>query len=241
MRQMLQKTGAFLCGLMVMGLVAVGAVQAITFTTAQSRFDAGVDNQGWWSPTLNNVDDNDIYFTGINGVFSLRNFFTFDLTSLSGTATSATLKVTRAFDSGTNGASETLEFFDVSTDATTLNNNTGTSQTIFDDLGSGTSYGSFAVAGSGPTNEVLSFVLNAQALTDINNAAGGFFSIGGSLTDNDGNDSLFGGSGGSGPAQLDITTGPVNPPAIPEPSTMLLFGSGFAALAAWRHKARRTM
>ena len=27
--------------------------------------------------------------------------------------------------------------------------------------------------------------------------------------------------------------------AVPEPSTMLLFGSGLAALAAWRHKSTR--
>ena len=32
-----------------------------------------------------------------------------------------------------------------------------------------------------------------------------------------------------------------NPPTIPEPSTMLLFGSGIAGLAAWRYRKSKTV
>ncbi len=164
MRLLLRKTGVFLSGLMMMGLVTTGSAQAITFTTAQNQFDTGVDNRGWWSPVAINGDDNDNYATGSKA--QRRSFFTFDLSSLIGTATSATLKIIRAVEGSINEALETLEFFDVSTSAATLNNNVGTSQAIFDDLGTGASYGAFAVAGSGAPTEVLSFVLNAQALTE---------------------------------------------------------------------------
>ena len=81
-----------------------------------------------------------------------------------------------------------------------------------------------------------------RRLPNINNA-GGFFSIGGSLISNDGSDVLFffsnSTSNGIGPVELEITTGSVSPPAIPEPSTILSFGSGLAELAAWRYKTRR--
>lgn len=98
----------------------------------------------------------------------------FDLSGLSGGVTSVTLELQRY-----QSLAATYSLFDVSTDPVTLNNNTGTSATIFEDLGTGTSYGSFVVAGAGLPTDVLSFALNAAALADIAGAAGGFFSIGG--------------------------------------------------------------
>ena len=80
---------------------------------------------------------------------------------------------------------------------------------------------------------MLSFTLNAAAVADINAAAGGFFSIGGSLDPITGTPSqtLFGASGGQrGTQQLVITTG--GSQAVPEPSTMIVFGAGLASLAA---------
>jgi hypothetical protein len=54
----------------------------------------------------------------------------------------------------------------------------GTSQVIFDDLGSGTSFGSFPVP-TGGASDVLSFPLNSAGVAAYNAARGGFFSIGG--------------------------------------------------------------
>ena len=221
-------------------VVLVVPVHAITFTTGDSQFDAGVDNRGWWSDTIPNSDTNDNYFTGLGR----RSFFTFDLSSLSDSATSATLKIIRATSGSGNELEETLELFHVSTDAAVLNNNTGTSMAIFDDLGSGVSYGAFNLPGQGLATDVLMFGLNAAALSDINSAAGGFFSIGGTLVSDDGTDFLFSGSlSGSphfiGSAVLEIGTGPVNS-SIPEPSSMLLFSTGLAGLIGLRWKNRMT-
>src|SRR3989442_589784 len=126
----------------VLLILAVGPLEGATliFNTSDSQFDPGVDNQGWWSNSMPNIDFNANYFTGRSGVDELHSFFTFDLSSLSQTAVSATLEVVR-YTYMSPDPTETLGLFDVTTDAATLNNNTGTSATIFADLGSGTSYG----------------------------------------------------------------------------------------------------
>jgi hypothetical protein len=191
-----------LCALALAVPSASYAVTTQTFTTSQSEFDPGVRNQGWWSPANSNSDNNDNYFAGSTGGAPLRNFFSFDLSSACGAAR-VTLQLTR-FDQ-----SETLTYslFDVTTPAATLNANDGTSQTIFDDLGSGTSFGSFTVA-DGAETDVLSFPLNSAGVAAVNAARGGFFSIGGraSVEATLATHYIYGFSGGQfGTQQLTVT------------------------------------
>jgi len=222
-------------------LVAVTAqvhAAAITFSTSQSQFNAGINNQGWWSSTKTNSTGNDNYFVGRVFSDTLRNFFTFDLSSLGSldNVTSATLRLRRSEGNFGNESTETIDFFDVSTDAATLNNNVGTSAAIFNDLGTGTSFGSFTVAGSGAETEILSFTLNASAIGDINAAKGGFFSVGGDLTSQDGNDFLFGDSTGF-VQELVLNVGPAA--AVPEPSSLVLFSLGLVGLVIGTARRRR--
>jgi hypothetical protein len=89
--------------------------------------------------------------------------------------------------------------FDVTTNAAALNTSTNAQVMIdaFNDLGTGSSYGSFDVdvettGNPARLSEVLSFPLNAAALSDINASAGGYFSIGGKwLSISAGNDNSF--------------------------------------------------
>jgi len=120
--------------------------------------------------------------------------------------------------------SETFGLFDVSTDAVTLNNNVGTSLSIYDDLGSGVSYGEFEILSEGLSTDVLSFELNAAAIADINAGKGGWFSIGGALLSfgspvGSGTEGLFGSSEDGGVQRLVLEV-------IPEPGTLFLFGIG---------------
>jgi len=164
------------CAIALVVPAAAHAVTTQTFATSQSAFDPGVRNQGWWSPTFPNFAFNDNYVAGQPvdlGGSLYRNFFSFDLSSAC-PASSVTLQLTRFDQTGPL----TYSLFDVSTPAATLNANEGTSQAIFDDLGSGTSFGSFPVADGG-ADDVLSFPLNAAGVAAFNAARGGFFSVGG--------------------------------------------------------------
>src|SRR5262249_36075436 len=157
-----------------------------------------------------------------------NNFFTFHLGSLDLTGqriVSATLNLTR-FQGG-GDPTETLRLGAVSTPADVLNaKDNSPSPTIFNDLGNGTLYGTFVVTTSGDPAEVLSFPLDAAALSDILAHAGqpglaGDFSIGGSLDLTGKTDLQFlfaqSGLGSGGIQSLVIVTEP-----IPEPSTLAL-------------------
>jgi hypothetical protein len=170
------KLGLMLTALALAGPAAAQEVPTETFTTSQSEFTPGVKNQGWWSPRLANNDRNDSYLA--DGFAMTRNFFTFDLTSAC-VASSVTLELTRGLQVGDPQTRlATYSLFDVSTPAGTLNANVGTSQTIFEDLGTGASYGSFDIP-DGAETDVVSLPLNAAGVTAFNVARGGFFSIGG--------------------------------------------------------------
>ena len=220
----------FCAVVVVLLMVAVGPVDAATlfFNTSDSQFTPGVDNQGWWGNVATNNDPNDDYITGsfTSQANETRSFFTFDLSSLSQTALSATLEVVR-YRYSSPDPSETLGLFDVTTDAATLNNNTGPDAAIFADLGSGTTYGTFVIpAYSFSNTETLTFPLNAGAIANIN-ASTGFFSIGGallSLNPSNNYEFVFNTASGFGIQRLIVETAASS--AVPQPSTLLLLGVG---------------
>lgn len=96
----------------------------------------------------------------------------------------------------------------MSTEAQRLNRNNEVNAAVFEDLGTGTSYGTFEVSGSGEPSDILSLPLNEAALADINAAAGGFFSIGGRLLGAEVQQFLFGDSGEGGVQRLVVETVP---------------------------------
>lgn len=194
-------------------------LSTLVFNTSDNQFDAGVDNHGWWSDTAFNRDANDNYGVGINSSGQdHRNFFTFDLSSLdlsSEVVTSVTLEL-RAYSWTSPDTSETIEFFDVSTDAATLNSNWGTSATIYNDLGSGISYGAFTESPL-PSNAIRSFVLNAGANAGVTAAAGDFFSVGGALQTiggGRGSEGFLTNSGDLGIQRIVVETEAANQPPI---------------------------
>ncbi|BAY73659.1 hypothetical protein NIES25_00670 [Nostoc linckia NIES-25] len=185
--------------------------------TAQAAIlNLSASSQGWWSTTESNTNDNTNYITGDARGRSFRNFFTFDLGAI-GEVSSATLQVQR-FDGSENGI-KTLGLFDVSTPADILSQKVNSpNDTIYSDLGSGKNYGTFDVSSSGDSNEILNFVLNSDAIADINSRSGQFFSIGGALLGQFGiDDNLFSGSGDGSLATLVVDT---DSATVPEPYTV---------------------
>jgi hypothetical protein len=175
-------------------LVGVGALASgcTAFSTAQSPFSPDRLNQGWWSSEGEpHSSENDNYGVGQIGRapgLLVRNFFTFDLSGAC-EANVVVLRLTR-FD---QPEGVTYQLVDVTTPADELNGS-GPGVAIYDDLGTGTAYGSFDVF-PGSEDDVLSFRLNEAGVAAYNAARGGFFSIGGSLLNPIENNILFGASG----------------------------------------------
>lgn len=174
-------------------LLGLSDGSALALSNGQSQFEPGSNNQGFWSTTTGlNPPFNDNYFVGTlkesftNEYSSYNNFFTFDVSQVQGTVTSATLNLQRFIGGSSTGRpTQSYSLFDVSTDAATLNNTGNSNSTIFDDLGSGQQYGNFNVTVAGLESEILPFSLNTNAIADLNQAISldqQFFSIGGTLT-----------------------------------------------------------
>jgi hypothetical protein len=204
-------------------LPVVSALAApITLTTAQSRFDANVLNQGWWGTAgFSATDSNDNHYTGAIGSSTLRSFYSFDRGLAAGKVTAATFRVLRGVQSGTVD----LNLWDVTTSAADVNNNNGLNNAIFTDLGSGVSYGSF-VTSTGSSSDYLSFALNGQALANLN-ATKGFFTIGASVV---GNQHIFSFSGGD-TSFLDLQVS-----KVPEPASIALLLLGIAGVSVARRR-----
>jgi hypothetical protein len=160
-------------------LAACSASGCQVFTTAQSAFDPGVRNQGWWADGPANYTQNDAYTMGFSSHVTTRDFFTFDLSSAC-QATAVSLQLSRlgGFASERFADSIPLDLFDVNTPAATLNNNSGANLEIWNDLGSGVSFGHFDIT-PGQPSDVITLPLNSAGVAAFNAARGGFFSIGG--------------------------------------------------------------
>ncbi len=213
----------------------------------------GDKNQGWWSDEGESTGTNPGYFAGSYDQY--RNFFSFDLGSFDfsdKTITAATLEVTR-FHS-TESFPKQYSLFDVSTPVAELNAGGSGRTDIFQDLGTGTLYGTYEVLAADST-ELLVMSLDSDALNDLQYASGDYFSVGGRVASSEGY--LFGGafSGipkGGGTQRLTIEYEPGSPtsedlsvPSVPEPSSLAIFSVGASLLgcgvAAHRHPRRRSI
>jgi hypothetical protein len=150
--------------------------------TAVNAVDSGwIELAGFHSATNNS------YQVGspATGVF-FRNYTTFTLSSWTPTILSAELRI---FNPATGYSSpdptETYTLFDVSATAAALDTTRPagdpTGMAIFDDLGSGTIYGTRTVS-SADNNTSVSIPLNAAAVAALNAAIGSTISFGGAIT-----------------------------------------------------------
>jgi hypothetical protein len=153
-------------------------------------------DSGWWDSLGNRDGGLQNYTVGQNFPGDVLNdYFVFDLSAISQEITSAQLTLSNP--SGlviSPDPSETINFSDVSTPISVLEGSGPDQFGIFDDLGSGTSFGSQSVT---PGTDPVVTTLNADAITALTAGLGAQFAIGGSLTAISGPDEqlLFSGSG----------------------------------------------
>ncbi len=231
------------CMLGVLLFLCFGSVSAavVTISTSDNPIDPGFDNQGWVKPFQEACGcGGDNYATGYNDFF--RSYYIFDLSSIDETVLSATLELRRYNSS--EGA--VIEFYDVSTSPENLIRSRTTTLLgttygeVHADLGSGTNYGS-SVIGPGDTFDILSFELNAAAISDIDSATG-YFAIGARIATESvatlglhafaySNDETGGSFGSTNyTQQLVLTT-------VPIPTTAWLLSSALGLLGWMRRKA----
>jgi hypothetical protein len=154
-----------------MGLLAAAS--------ATARADVMLDatSTGWYDVSGLHFAGNPNYIVGINeSLNQFRDFFVFDLTGVTGTITSATISIVNPLS--VNPAGKTYTLHEVSTPIATLEDDQSGRTDIFDDLGTGTVFGSTP----GTSDPLVVFSLNAAGLAALTAAEGGSFAIGGELS-----------------------------------------------------------
>jgi hypothetical protein len=119
------------------------------------------------------------YVAQMNASANYRNFFIFDLSSVTETILSATLKLENP-QLTDNTVTSTYTLYDVSTSVTILTSNQTGATAIYADLGTGTTYGSVALASSIAAG-LVEIPLNPDAIAAMN-ATSGMFALGGAIS-----------------------------------------------------------
>lgn len=217
-------------------IVSIAAILSVVLCmTARSTAgtivasDAGFYfDTGFHSSTSENYDSDGV----------THDFFVFNLAGVSGTVTSASLMIFNP-PVGYSGPSAGLPFdvFDVSTGVSALEashaSNDPSGVTIYNDLGSGTLYGTQTVS-QADDNNYVTVNLDSAALAAINAAVGQEIAFGGALQSPSSTEFIFGFSNTADVNQLVIDTSATS---TPEPSTATLFAlaaTGFCGYSVRR-------
>ncbi|REJ52268.1 MAG: subtilase [Microcystis aeruginosa DA14] len=163
---------------------------------------------GWYDVTGYHDPGNTNYFVGDLSLLH-RNWFTFNLPTLTAPIISAQLNV-NTYDFGSEDAIETYELRDVTTAVPTLTAGGSGKTAIYADLGDGAIYGSRNYE-NGDDYQFRTIELNAAAISALTAKSGQAFALGGLLTTLDtlsNEEYVFGYSGGLvGDVQLILNTG----------------------------------
>ena len=165
--------------------VALPTFQGAQFHYCDNTLTVNQSDRGWYISNGNHGASNQNTITG-PGYNDARSWFTFDLTGLSGGACAVTLRLELERYSST-ASSVTSTIYDVSTShddlVTSHSSGSSSGQTIYADLGAGNSYGSATFA-SGDVGDIIEYTLSSQAVSDVNSAAGAWFSVGTTMANN---------------------------------------------------------
>lgn len=166
----------------VFGNSDFNSANGLSITTTAGTFFAANTDSGWYDSTFFHNSGNKNYIVGTccgkvmkEYINNYNNYFTFDLSSVTGTVLSASLKL----QSYSVTSNLTYQLFDVLSPLSTVKSS-GTNPSVYYDLMSGANYGSYAF-NTGMNNTFQNIQLNAAGISALNNAVGGDFAIGGTV------------------------------------------------------------
>lgn len=179
-------------------------------------------------------------FSSADTQITIRHYFVYDLSQVTGKIVGATLKIFSPSDARSPNETDHYKISAVSTGIDVLTNgNSSTAENLagFDDMNDGTLYGQAELKASTITTGSVLTIELAGALADLNAKLGGKFALGGAIdpivSQDDGNGNLLvpyyfsGAQGSTDPApQLILETAPV-----PLPAAWTLFLAGAAGLS----------
>lgn len=189
----------------------------LNIRTNSGDFFVPISDSGWWDNLFFHDNSNKNYIAGTcptecSSPISWNNYFTFDLSDISGTVTSASLNL---YTYAIKGSSVGYQLFDITSPLSEVHAS-GTNANIYNDLMTGVSYGSF-IYNLSDRFQLRSILLNADGISALNSAIGGEFGIGGT-----------------------VTGGIEGPPPIPEPEiyAMWLTGLGLLGFLGYRRRIK---
>jgi len=205
----------------------VGGLFRVTPATADT-ISISASDTGTYTSSGFHLSSNKNYTTGISGGTEDRSYFVFNIPSISAPIVSVQLQLTNPLNGYTSpDPFETFQLFDVLTSIPLLEATNVGSTSIFNDLGSGISYGTRTVSVA-DNGTLVTISLNSAAMSAITTASGSALAFGGALTSLGGatNEFVFGFTGTGTPTRsLVITT-----TTVPEPSAL---ASLSVALLLW--------
>lgn len=218
---------------------------------ARAQTTIVADDTGWYDNTGEHTASNVGYIVGNCGELiacgasrpEVRDFFVFDLSSVTGTIIAAELQLVNPSGGFSSGdASEDYDVFDVSTSIATLLAGGSGLTGIYADLGTGTTYGGKTVS-SADNGTTVVVPLNA-AFVSAANATSGQIAVGGAITTLDGDTSnieiMFGAAGGPSNTQLVLTIEGEEVPALSLPGVVLFLLLALVAIPVIRQLRART-
>lgn len=175
----------------LIAILVVSALPAAAQEVVLEAVDSGFYSwDGEHSPGISNYLAGDVATSAAN---ERRNFFVFDLSGVTSPVLGASLSIYNPSDPPDSGDGyrspdpfETYAVFEITTDIGTLIGGGTGLTTVFDDLGGGIEYGSVDLT-QADNGALVAVPLNGDAVTSINNAAGGLWAVGGAVTTLDGN------------------------------------------------------
>jgi hypothetical protein len=197
-------------------------------------------DRGWYDFSGTHDPSNNNYIVGVTESILYRNFFVFDLSTVTDPVTSATLRLWNP-ELNVFPGTATYTLHEVTTSIPTLTAGTG-GVAAFNDLGDGPAFGSISVSAA-DAGTFLLINLNAAGLAALNANLGGSFALGGELIPLSDETYIFGftGSGNPEDGRTQVLYETANANVVPAPPSAILAAIGVFGLIGGRVLRRRPL